>query len=404
MGEYQFTRCRKSQYDRIKYLIAEEYRWCLRETSDVFVAWLKVSEELIPCGALLAIEEEGKYQVVSLYVEKEHRRLGIGTKLLEKAESIAASRNYTNLYMVYCATEQETEELHRFLFMNGFMFPKMGNVVFKAEMQELAQSYLGRLPEESESKAENYTELCNLPTDVYRDYKKRIGTEIPGYLDFEDATGNLLSEYSLAYIQQRQIMAFVVVTEIEGELYLNSAYMKEKKYASALIRMFQRIWKKADKCKLYSNLTVTAVNAESEQLISKLFSGAVYKKKRVYVSNKSIRRDKEFPLAVGFGGVVARTNALVNALETEGYEVMVEHEPGGLPVISIQNLKNGMRLYAGYSTDDGEQYLEFTLSVSYQINGEWLEDYLTEESEFFDEIPMGFLKKIIGYAEENSER
>ena len=66
MGEYQFTRCRKSQYDRIKYLIAEEYRWCLRETSDVFVAWLKVSEELIPCGALLAIEEEGKYQVVAV--------------------------------------------------------------------------------------------------------------------------------------------------------------------------------------------------------------------------------------------------------------------------------------------------------------------------------------------------
>jgi hypothetical protein len=287
--------------------------------------------------------------------------------------------------------------------MTGFKFPKMGNVVFKADMQELSQAYLGRLPEESESKVGNYVELCNLPTDVYRDYKKRIGTEIPRYLDFEDATGNLLSEYSLAYIQQRQIMAFVVVTEVEGELYLNSAYMKEKKYASALIRMFQRVWKKADKCKLYNNLTVTAVNAESEQLISKLFSGAEYKKKRVYVSNKSIRRDKEFPLAVGFGGVVARTNALANALVTEGYEVKVEHEPGGLPVISIQNLKNGARLYAGYSTDDMEQYSEFTLSVSYQINGEWEEEYLIEESAFYDEIPMEFLKKIIGYVEENSE-
>lgn len=395
---YRIDKCKKSQYKTVKRLIAPEYRECLKEKADVLAAYVTEGEEERPFGALLSIEEEGKYQILSLYVEEAFRQQGVARALLMEAEELAAERGTDRLHIVYRVTEAEAEYVHKLLFSEGYQLPRIRGRVFRITMKELEQTFFGRLPYEQGKSSDYITEFQALPTDVYRDYCMRVGKEIGEFLSLEQAIGRIIPEYCLAYHRKRRVKAFLIMTEAEGGLYLNSAYIQAKSDAPMLIRMLQQVWRRAMREKNYPYLSITAVNGESERLIEKLLAGGAYVRQTVYVSQKVVALTKDFPLPEGFGGVLNRTNALAEALADEGNTVEIEIEPGGMPKMRVFAPGRKEPVQVSYRSIDGEAYSCFLLRVHGMVNGEEKEAYLQEPQEFSPMVAVDFMKEFLLHA------
>ena len=392
MKNYQIRTCPQSQYEQIKPFIREEYWYCLQEEPDVLAAWAIDDEQETICGALLAILEDGKYQILSLFVEEEHRNKGIAGLLLSEAENLAIRHNMDTIHVLYRVTAENADNVHKLLFSAGYQFPKTRSRIYRITLENLKQSYLAKLPFNPETMSNNIVEFDSLPSDVYREYRMRLGKDIPDFLGIENAIGIVIPEFSLAYHQDRKVMAFVVMTEEEKGLYLNSAYIKSKQAAPFLIRMLQSVWYQVKDGSQYPHLTVNAINAESENLLEKLFSGADYTKETVYVTQKTITKMPDFPLPDGFGGVMARTNTLAEVLAGKGYTVEITMIPGTLPTMRLFAPELKEPVFMQYESIDGEEYSAFLLTLQ---KNDGTQAHLEEEPEFFDEVPLNFVKEFL---------
>ena len=394
MKNYQIRTCPQSQYEQVKPFIREEYWYCLQEEQDVDVlaAWAIDDEQETICGALLAVLEDERYQVLSLFVEEEHRNKGIAGLLLSEAENLAIRHNMEKIHVIYRVTAENADSVHRLLFSAGYQFPKTKSRIYRITLENLKQSYLAKLPFNPETMSNNIVEFDSLPTDVYREYRMRLGKDIPYFLGIENAIGVIIPEFCLAYHQDRKVTAFVVMTEEENGLYLNSAYIKTKQSAPFLVRMLQKVWYQVKDGSKYPHLTINAINAESENLLEKLFTGAEFTVETVYETQKTITKMLDFPLPDGFGGVLARTNTITEILADEGYTVEITITPGALPTMRLFVPGVEEPIDMAYESVDGENYSAFILTLQ---KSDGTEARLEETPEFYEEVPLNFIKEFL---------
>ena len=72
------------------------------------------------------------------------------------------------------------------------------------------------------------------------------------------------------------------------------------------------------------------------------------------------------PVAPGFGGVLARTNALHDALITHGVSISLCMDPGALPYL-IWSLREKLVIELSY-TAENDTYTSFTFATQYTLN------------------------------------
>ena len=67
-----------------------------------------------PCGAIGAAKKEGALHAVSLFVAKEYRRRGIGSRLIGELEKLAESLGFPGIFVSYACMAETVPQLDSF--------------------------------------------------------------------------------------------------------------------------------------------------------------------------------------------------------------------------------------------------------------------------------------------------
>lgn len=344
----------RREYD---WLVLADWRELIEEPDTEL---LLATEEGEVHGGLLARTEDGKYEIISLFVEEKCRRQGAGSALMEAAEQSAMAGGCDTVEVVYSAGAEEEGQLHHFFLRRGFFFPSSGSSVYSVPTDSLGQSYLAKLPEVSKSAQSHITALDDLSPLIVREFAASFGEKIPTALAPSQAPGDLLQEYSGVYLDKDRVISFVVFSKVGTSLHLHSAYLSEPKHGMALAVLLRRAYDKlaADESQ-FETFTVTVINEAAQALAEKLLDGAQAIRRTVFRTQKILLRPE--PTAPGWGGVLARTNALVSAMAEAGFGTSLCLEPGVLPYLLCSPQK-GMEISIFYRAED-DTYAAFSLSA-----------------------------------------
>lgn len=332
----------KESYRELLPLVAPEAREML--TSDETGLLLAVKdagedrEEV--CGAVLFCNDpkEG-FLIPSIYVKKEYRRQGIGALLLTAAQQQAQACKVPGITLTYEVSDAEpgeAEERTRFFLQNGYGMPSEETMVMTIPMESLADSYVAGLPDPGQEHIKKMKSFDELPFLVGKDYRERLGNEIPQILDRAFAPGVVIPELTLAYVQKHQVVAFVVCSEVDEGLHLHAAYVQSKTHAKALISLVKQIFQIAqEKYPQYRVLTITTATYQGRLLAEKLLHGAKIQRTIVYTCFKALYAEQAFLEPTGFGEALVRFQTLTEYLVGAGKISYLYVVPGELPVTKL---------------------------------------------------------------------
>ena len=292
------------------------------------------------CGAVLFCNDpkEG-FLIPSIYVKKEYRRQGIGALLLTAAQQQAqacGAGGITLTYEVSDAEPQEAEERTHFFLQNGYGMPSEETMVMAIPMESLADSYVAGLPDPGQEHIKKMKSFDELPFLVGKDYRERLGNEIPQILDRSFAPGVVIPELTLAYVQKHQVVAFVVCSEVDGALHLHAAYVQSQTHAKALISLVKQIFQIAQQSyPQYRILTITTATYQGRLLAEKLLHGAKIQRTIVYTCFKTLYADHVSVEPTGFGEALVRFQTLTEYLSSAGKLSYLYVVPGEMPVAKL---------------------------------------------------------------------
>lgn len=347
------------QQDRARYASFVLPQW-QEIASEAETELLTVFEQGQARGALLARTGGEQYEIVSLFVNEENRRQGAGSALMEAAERSAAMGGCRTLNALYSAAPEEEEAIHRFFLSRGFLFPHGGTAVYSVPARQLEQAYLAKLPAASQETVSHIVPLSQLPAPAARNFSARFGQDIPAGLAPSDAPGDVLWDYSAAYIENSDVVSFVVFSKIGTALHLHAAYLGAPKHAVALAALLRRAYDMlAADFSRFASFTVTVINAAADSLAQKLLFGSGAKRRTIFYTQKLLPREE--PVLPEWGGVLARSNALVSALADAGFGTALCMEPGVLPYL-LWSPREDMEISVFYRVEN-PAYTSFSLTA-----------------------------------------
>lgn len=368
MNQWNITAVR--QQDREKYgsLVLTEWKNIAFEPeTELLVAFCSGAAH----GALLARIGHGRYEAVSLFVEEGSRRRGAASALLEAAERSGMLRGCGTLRAVYAAPETEKDMLHRFFLTRGFVLPREGAALYTLPVRSLEHSYLAKLPAASRHALAHIVPMENYLARSGRRFAVSLGRQIPQALDPARAPGEVLWKYSGAYVENERLVSFVIFSGMERTIHLHAAYLSEPKYGAALVALLCRAYGMlAADFPRFDIFSVTVINAPAERLARKLLSGADAVYRRVFYTQKPLVR--EVPVMPEWGGILARSNALVRAMADAGFGTSLCLEPGASPYL-LWSPREGMEISVCYRVKN-EEYTEFSLTAQLLVRVERAED------------------------------
>lgn len=357
MGRWKITAVGPQGRKQYAGLVLAAWRGLLEETeTELFLA----SEEDAAHGALLARMEAGSYQLISLFVEPAWRCRGAASALLEAAQHAALLGGFDALEAVYAVTAEEEEAVHRFFLSRGFLFPRVGASLYSVFTPSLVRSRMAKLPAASASALSHIAALDSLPPQTARAFAASFGRKIPAGLAPSAAPGEVLQEYSGAYLGRDGVIAFVVFSKVEASVHLHAAYLRHPQHGMALAFLLRRAYDKlAERDWEFKTFTVTVINDAAEALAETLLAGAEAERRTVFHTHMPLVRPGV--TAPGWGGVLARLNALVRAMAQAGYATVMCMEPGALPYL-LWSPQKGMEVSISYQAED-EDYASFSLTA-----------------------------------------
>lgn len=369
-------------------LVMDEWRTLLGAPNAELLAAYDSDET--PIGALLARIDEHGYEAISLFVKEEYRHQGVATELLDFAEQAALAHGSGVLNAEYAVPEDMENTYLRFFLNRGFLLPKEGSLFYRVPLQELKKSYLLTLPPVSEQEQANIHKLSKLPGAKARSAYRQLERSLPPEMSALAAPGEVLDEYSLAYVSGDKILAYVICCAMGQRIHLHVAHLNGAANGKALINLLELICERGlQETERFTDFSVTIINDASENLLKKLLSGCDILKHRIYYIQKLLAED--LPLPAGWGGVLARSNSLTNALLERGYESSLYMESGMLPYLAVEP-QEACPVYIFYDAQDPD-YSEFTLTASFQPpTNAALYDEQLEELMMADEGPATLIR------------
>lgn len=365
MNSFQIEVISREEYERfLPFVFSSSYEDF--QQKDVYL--LGATQNGVPCGALLARpSKDGKQmEIVSLFVGENFRRQGVASELLNGMEQLCRELELSPLNVSYAVSDEEAETMHAFFLRRGFAIPRKGLTMLSIPLASLTKTLFGSMPDPKPEMLRKIVPFSSLPSSALEDYRSRLGKDIPSYLDLSRAAGSLLPDLCLVYVESGKVVSFVVFTDREGMLHLNSAYLKHPSYGSALVALLKEAWRIQKKnYPEYDTMTVTAAVPAGERLLNKLLSGGDLSYRTAYYASKPVISFEGLPLPTGFGGVLSRTNILSEVLTEKGREVYQYMIPGELPAAGIQAWEgdDAPMIFLRYEPEGGESYTGFELAA-----------------------------------------
>lgn len=256
----------------------------IQTISEEEVPWLASAYMLPDCRYLGAFEDacagiiiyEIREQILYIryiYVREEMRSRGIGGMLFEKLQELAQSEAPAGMIVSGVIDREQQEALVQFFMKYGFMVPEIGESIATVSPEEWRASYLAEIPVREEGSADHIYSMAELPHELEYDYRKRVRPAVLPCCRLENVKGALLPDYSLAYEYQGSIGAYVLMTELDGVLYLNSVYISEKNAFFFVPLLKDCFIKMENDGYPYKTMKITMFSDESRWLFRRLVRG-----------------------------------------------------------------------------------------------------------------------------------
>lgn len=314
----------------------------------------------LPCGALLARTSDGRFEVVSLMVREESRHQGIATALWRAAEQAAMEQGKGTLDVCYQVSDSENDTFFRYFLRNGFTLPREGSCHYVLSIDQLAHTMLAGLPQITAKAAAHMFPLNQIPDADARVSYSFIERKLPVGMRADHAPGQILWEYSIGYVSQKNVPAFVIFCEYEGMLHLHSAYSEHPSSGKILIALLRKAYDRLmQEPERFTGFRVTTVNSTSEKLVQTLLSGADPVKHHLFYTQKPLTYHT--PHLPEWGGVLARSRGLMDELMSHGGDISLVTSPGMLPYMIWQPEKK-LNVELFYFVKDA-YFTSFTLSA-----------------------------------------
>lgn len=362
MNEWKVQLIPQEQRESYATLISMEWRTFLFEDETELFA---VNSDETPCGALLARMMNGRYEVVSLYVEEPYRQQGIGRNLLSAARRSAMEKEYGMLDVCYRVPLDQSEAYMRFFLQQGFTMPREQLCYYYAPIDRLAKTQLATYPPVNEKISAHIFPVSRISDADARVSYSFILSRLPVGMRAENAPGTLLDDYSLCYVENKNVIAFVIFSEWEERVHLHSVYVDSPSAGRALVALmreaYELLCREPDR---FSGFSTMVVNMKAYRLAEALLLGAEPEKHCVYQAQKPLTYS--VPLLPEWGGVLARSNALYDALAATGGTVSLYARPDMQPYLTWQPQAD-MELELFYYVKN-EDYTAFSLVAQQRLD------------------------------------
>ena len=319
----------------------------------------------LPCGALLARTSDGRFEVVSLIVREDSRHQGIATGLWRAAEQAAIEQGRGTLDVCYQVSAPGDDTFFRYFLRKGFTLPREGSCHYVLSIDQLAHTMLAGLPQITAKAEANMFPLNQIPDADARVSYSFIERKLPVGMRADHAPGQILWEYSIGYVSQKNVPAFVIFCEYEGMLHLHSAYSEHPSSGKILIALLRKAYDRLmQEPERFTGFRVTTVNSTSEKLVQTLLSGADPVRHHLFYTQKPLTYHS--PHLPEWGGVLARSRGLMDELMAHGGDISLVTAPGILPYMIWQPEKE-LHIELFYSVED-ETYTQFTLTAQLPVH------------------------------------
>ena len=238
------------------------------------VTAIGIAQEEVACGALAGYVENGCFQVVSLYVAPDYRRLGGARLMISQLEELLMEESdIWSMEISFTETGQEEESLAPFLASMGFVAEDdRGQNIYTFTLEEVTQAKALSRPAGKSLKIRPFSKLSE---DVLRAAQKR-GIALASPLPERTLMSEQLDrELSHAFIKDGRVEAYAAVDDsCCGVLTLCGLWVGDSRPIVLYSLLKTVIGRAAELYPPQTRVAVQAVNDQSLKLIRGLAPGA----------------------------------------------------------------------------------------------------------------------------------
>lgn len=190
-----------------------------------------------PCGLLIAGTQE-QCELVHIQVDESVQHTEVGSRLVMALQRSVSQLSPSNHIYVSIPVKEE-EDLTPFFSVNGFTLRGTASQAFSFSLSALAENEGYHKLDSLTPLADTYP-LLSMPGSAWMRFSQALGTTIPQELSPELVPGELLPQYSLAYLYRGEVSAYVIFSKLSEEtVYLAVSYAKPK-HAARLMNLLKQ--------------------------------------------------------------------------------------------------------------------------------------------------------------------
>lgn len=274
-----------------------------------------------PIGAA-ALELNGTtYQechIISLFVSETYRKQGVGTQLLEVIHNYAAANGIRQINIAYQENPADMHGMFTFLVKNGYTMPQIQGIIYHISVDELEKASLVTMRKIPANTACIYNQTTIAPHML-----NQLITQAPDWVNPKTCLGKIMDEMTLYYVAGNEIKACVISELLEGKLNIHAVYTTSAANALHLYMLLQKLADMILKSKAsldFCEITMNAVNSNSQQLVEKLLEGAKITSDALQVSSYLVS-----PLAAPLDDAVALNHVWMQTISSLLTQMGVRH-------------------------------------------------------------------------------
>lgn len=222
-----------------------------------------------PCGiAAVELSQGGCAELLWIEVVGGLRRRGIGSNMLQTFIKCLKALGVCQLTAAYSEAFVSKDELESFLLKNSFSPPVVTQKVYLADFEDVLPGIREEealLLPQMESQLQP---LAGLPPKTARALKQAVQEKrIPAFVLPENAVGELLEDYSLAYTEAQSVFAAIMYSALPGVLYLDAVYLNQLRRKEGQHLVFFTLYKALTEYTAAKTLAMDAINHQSLSLV-----------------------------------------------------------------------------------------------------------------------------------------
>ncbi len=239
-----------------------------------------------PIGAAaLELDETDQREcyIISLFVAENYRKQGVGTQLLEIIRNYATVHSFSQINIAYQEDLANINGMFSFLVKNGYTMPQIQGMIYHISVSELKKTLLVTMKRVPVNEKCIYNQKTIAPHRL-----NSFIAHAPRWANPQTCLGKILDEMTLYYVSGDTITACVICELLEGKLNIHAAYTVSNNEAIHLFALLQTlavmIPESGDSVR-FDEITMNAMNSDSQRLAEKLLGGAEMTSEALQVSS-----------------------------------------------------------------------------------------------------------------------